>query len=190
VRFAQFSSRSSATVHALPIQKTVNAFTPASYYAQLFPSVHFYLPRFVGHNYDAQIYQTRSFRGVGPSIAWNASTRVLRLSESGVIDLDWGVNGAVLFGKQRSHGMHTTVTHISAYSSYNKPGRFDRHKTVVAPNVGGFAGLSFRYANAKVNFGYRGDFFFGAMDVGTATRKTQTVGFYGPFASVSIGIGG
>jgi iron complex outermembrane receptor protein len=190
VRFAQFASRSSATIHAFPIQKTVDAFTPNSYYARRYPSIHFYLPRFVGHNYDAQIDQTRSFHGIGPSIAWNASSRVLSMSESSTVNVDWGVNGAVLFGRQRAQGTHTTTTHISAYSSYNKPGNFERSRTVVVPNVGGFAGLSFRYADAKVNFGYRGDFFFGAMDVGNDTRKTGTVGFYGPFATISIGIGG
>jgi iron complex outermembrane receptor protein len=190
VRFAQFSSRSSATIHAFPIQKTVNQFTPNSYYARQYPSIHFYLPRFVGHNYDAQIYQTRSFHGIGPSIAWKASTRVLELSENDAINVDWGVNGAVLFGRQRARGTHTTTTHISTYSSYKKPGNFGRSRSVVVPNVGGFAGLSFRYANAKVNFGYRGDFFFGAMDTGNDIRKTKTVGFYGPFASVSVGIGG
>ena len=58
------------------------------------------------------------------------------------------------------------------------------------PNVGGFAGVSFRYANAKVSFGYRGDFFFNAMDTGWDTRKSSTVGFYGPFATISIGLGG
>jgi len=56
--------------------------------------------------------------------------------------------------------------------------------------VGGFAEISFRYADAKVSFGYRGDFFFGAIDGGIDTRKSENVGFYGPFASVSIGLGG
>jgi hypothetical protein len=60
---------------------------------------------------------------------------------------------------------------------------------IAIPNVGGLAGVSFRYANAKVSFGYRGDFFFGAMDAGIDTRKAETVGFHGPFASISVGLG-
>ena len=42
----------------------------------------------------------------------------------------------------------------------------------------------------EVDLGYRADVFFGAMDGGIETRKSENVGFYGPFASVSVGIGG
>ncbi len=52
------------------------------------------------------------------------------------------------------------------------------------------AGASWRIDNVKVSAGYRADFFFGAMDVGIDARKSATLGFYGPFAGVSIGIGG
>jgi len=44
--------------------------------------------------------------------------------------------------------------------------------------------------SAKVSFGYRADVFFGVIDGGLATRSTFNRGFYGPFAQVSIGIGG
>ena len=52
-----------------------------------------------------------------------------------------------------------------------------------------FCGLSFRYANAKM-MGYRADFFFGAMDGGIDTGKSGNIGFYGPFAAISVGLGG
>lgn len=58
------------------------------------------------------------------------------------------------------------------------------------PNLGGFAGVSFLYSDAKVNFGYLGDFLFGAIDGGLDTAKKETRGFYGPFATVNIGLGG
>ncbi len=58
------------------------------------------------------------------------------------------------------------------------------------PNLGGFAGISFIFQSAKVSLGYRADFFFGAMDGGIDTAKNENVGFYGPFASVSVGLGG
>jgi len=60
----------------------------------------------------------------------------------------------------------------------------------VVPNLGGFAGLSFKYPNAKVSVGYRADFFFGAMDGGIDAHKSYDRDFYGPFATVSIGLGG
>ncbi len=66
----------------------------------------------------------------------------------------------------------------------------DRSRTVIVPNVGGFLGVSFRYPNAKVSLGYRADFFFGAMDTGIDARHTVDRNFYGPFATISIGLGG
>ena len=60
----------------------------------------------------------------------------------------------------------------------------------VVPNLGGFAGFSVKYPNAKVSFGYKADFFFGAMDGGNDVRRVEDIGFHGPYASASIGLGG
>jgi hypothetical protein len=38
--------------------------------------------------------------------------------------------------------------------------------------------------------GYRADFFFGAVDGGLGTSEKETRGFYGPFAKISVGLGG
>ena len=65
-----------------------------------------------------------------------------------------------------------------------------RSRSITVPNIGGFAGLSYRYDSAKLSFGYRADFFFGAMDGGIDTRKTYDRNFYGPYATLSIGLGG
>ena len=51
---------------------------------------------------------------------------------------------------------------------------------MTVPNVGGFAGLSFNYADAKISFGYKADFFFGAIDGGIDTRKNENRGFSAP----------
>lgn len=45
-------------------------------------------------------------------------------------------------------------------------------------------------AAKKISAGYRADFFFGAMDGGLDSRRTEDEKFYGPFATVSIGLGG
>jgi hypothetical protein len=66
----------------------------------------------------------------------------------------------------------------------------NRSRMVVVPNIGAFAGVSWRYQNAKVSFGYRADEFFGAMDGGIDTRRSENVGFFGPYANISIGLGG
>ena len=76
---------------------------------------------------------------------------------------------------------------VSHYTNVTNP---DRSRSVVVPNIGALAGLSFNFSNAKVSLGYRADFFFGAMDMGIDTRDTSNVVFHGPYASVSIGLGG
>jgi len=72
----------------------------------------------------------------------------------------------------------------------NPPVTSTRSRTVAVPNPGGFAGLSYRFTNAKLSAGYRADFFFGAMDCGLDIRQSTTTGFHGPFATTGIGLGG
>jgi len=60
----------------------------------------------------------------------------------------------------------------------------------IKPLAQGFIGASLKFPNAKVSLGYRGDFFMGAMDGSIDRRKNETIGFYGPFATIGIGLGG
>jgi len=111
---------------------------------------------------------------------------------------DWGVNAALLFGRQKTKTHHqTTALYHSEHAyvfhkttAYVHPATHTRSRGVVVPNIGAFAGFSVKYPNAKVSFGYKADFFFGAMDGGIDVRHTEDVGFHGPYASVSIGLGG
>ncbi len=50
--------------------------------------------------------------------------------------------------------------------------------------------IVFRCSAAKISFGYRADLFLGAMDIGVDSRHTVNRNFYGPFATISIGLGG
>jgi hypothetical protein len=76
-----------------------------------------------------------------------------------------------------------------AISRTHNAADFNRTRAVTVPNFGAFAGLSYRYADAKISLGYRADFFFGAMDGGIDSRKSENRGFFGPFASISVGLG-
>jgi len=187
LRFAQFSSRSRATLHMRPRRDYEKE--PHYYFGYYF----YYNTPLPSDRYGLTNESAREFRGVGPSISWNASAALAGNTQNGELTLDWGANAALLFGKQRASGSHHTSTiyvkSLFGYPTQFKSGSFDRKRNVVVPNLGGFAGLSFRYADAKIGLGYRGDFFFGAMDVGNDARKTGTTGFYGPFASISIGLG-
>jgi iron complex outermembrane receptor protein len=79
---------------------------------------------------------------------------------------------------------------IPTHQSSNSPQSHNRSRMVAVPNLGGFAGISYKYQNAKVSFGYRADEFFGAMDGGIDAYKAENRGFFGPFANISIGLGG
>ena len=113
--------------------------------------------------------------------------------------LDWGVEAALLFGRQKAKTDHKTVGYYKtkyAHGLYTLPAYSPPHshhstrsRNVTVPNIGGFAGLSMKYTNVKVSVGYRADIFFGAMDRGIDVRKDSDLTFNGPYASVSIGLG-
>jgi hypothetical protein len=174
VRFAQFNASTNVKVQSQP----TNVAGGYGYY----------------HIFRAEFDATRHFNGVGPALSWNASTHLFGNPSSSSIALDWGVNGAFLFGRQRASEEHqTTDNYKHAYQYLNVStahGGGSRSKNVVVPNLGGFAGLSWRVPNAKVTFGYRADFFFNVMDGGIDARKSENLGFFGPYAAVSVGLGG
>jgi hypothetical protein len=173
VRYAQFQSQSSATIRSQP----TNLADGLAY-----------------NRFYATFAETRKFTGVGPSLSWDASAGLVGDPASGEIALDWGASAAVLFGRQTVRGHHQTTDnyfhHFYRYLAYHHTGSPNRSKQASVPNVGGFAALSWRYPNAKVSVGYRADFFFGAMDGGVDAARKEHVGFYGPFATVSVGLGG
>jgi len=172
LRYAQFSSRTMSAIASQPTN--VNSY---EYY----------------HIFRANLVADRSFTGVGPSLTWDSSVEVLGNRREGALTVDWGLDAALLFGRQRANVTHQTTNnykHNIHYLSVTQTGRSDnRRKNVTVPNAGGFMGLSWRYPNAKLSIGYKADFFFGAMDGGMDTRKEQNRSFYGPFATVSIGLG-
>ncbi|HEY5237787.1 MAG TPA: Lpg1974 family pore-forming outer membrane protein [Rhizomicrobium sp.] len=173
VRYVQFSAKNNVLLQSAP----TNAGSPVPY-----------------HRVNAHLAADRKFDGVGPSLSWDASTALIGNQDKSEIALDWGVNGALLFGRQSVRGNHhaTTVFYTRSYpkSSSHQSVPLNRKRNMTVPNLGGFAGLSWRTPNAKVSVGYRADFFFGAMDGGIDAARRENVGFYGPFASVSVGIGG
>lgn len=189
VRFAQFSSKSSVNIKARPDLHAYN-------FATFIPGA--YNPIYRFHAYSVVADSTRSVRALGPSISWDASAPFAGSANAAEFSFDWGVNAAILFGRQKAHTHHQTTGqyfkqkqggYLSSFT-YTHPGGRSIARSVTIPNIGGFAGLSLKFPNAKVSLGYRADLFFGAMDTGIDTAQKGTVGFYGPFATISIGIGG
>jgi len=200
MRFAQFTSGNKTTIDGVPDFTVIGDDVK---YGGVFKSHH----RFAG-NTDIE----SSFHGIGPSLSWDSSARILGRGDDSEVTFDWGINGAVLFGRQKVtgernitgshyksmqyfpnfkyHPSKQAIQYSGVASSYHHPNRINRSRSVIVPNIGGFAGLSYRYSNAKLSLGYRADFFFGAMDGGIDTRKTTDRNFYGPFAAISVGLGG
>lgn len=189
VRFAQFLSKADTPLHARPVYD-VNLTTviPGKY--------KWYRP--LWQTYTAVLHSDRSTRGIGPSLSWDASLPIEGNGSDATFAFDWGVNAAVLFGRQRTTLHHQTTsyyfhrlygTNVVIHQSTRSGGR-NETRSVVIPNIGGFAGFSLNFPNAKVQLGYRADFFFNAVDNGIDTRHVVNEGFYGPFATISVGLGG
>jgi len=152
------------------------------------------------HTYYAHAQIARTFRGVGPIISWDGSTPIAGSRDTGEMTLDWGANAAALFGRQKVQGSHQTtgkfftgpsgVAQAYPVTHYVHNVPMDRSRSVIVPNLGGFAGISVKYPNAKFSLGYRADFFFNAMDEGIDTRDSGIMGFHGPFATFAVGLGG
>jgi len=190
VRFAQFVSKADIALHARPV-----AYATTKTFSGL---AHIYFMHTRG--YTALLHAERNSHVIGPEISWDGSTIVARSDNDAQLSIDWGVNAAILFGRQRAQTQHETEgvyrtgglggagNLISSYD-YSGPIR-SRSKIVTVPNVGGFAGLSLRFPNAKVSVGYRADLYFNALDNGIDNRSSTDQKFYGPFANISIGLGG
>ena len=190
VRIAQFKSNSNVILRSDP------DWAPGTKYVY-----GYHLPTQNYHSNAASFSAQRSFRGLGPSLSWSASTPFIGNQQAGELTVDWGLNAALLFGKQKTRTHHQTTGRYhyatlfhnahTRYITYQAPAVPDhfRSKSIMVPNVGGFAGISFRYVDAKISVGYKADFFFGAIDGGIDARKEENRGFFGPFASISVGLG-
>lgn len=152
-----------------------------------------------GINRYADLKAERSFTGIGPSLNWNASIPLTGSVADGIA-FDWGASAAILFGRQKSNvaldtkEVQFTTPFTGSAHSYlrtHSTSISHRRREIIVPNIGGFASLSYGIGGrGKISLGYRADFFFGAMDGGLNSRHTENVGFHGPFATISLGLGG
>jgi iron complex outermembrane recepter protein len=198
VRFAQFRGNSNIALKSDPDWHFHYKYLPSVVSINR-PSSKFAIGQ-IYHSNSASLQVSRTFHGIGPSLSWNASAPFAGNLPDGELTIDWGLNAALLFGRQRAkvHHQATGQYHGSKYGAGTPrvivyqptPVNKTRSRNVTVPNVGGSIGLSWQLQNFKMSFGYRADMFFGAMDGGIDAAKKENVGFYGPFASVSVGIGG
>ncbi len=194
VRFAQLTSKTNLKLDAIPYPHLANLKYLPPFQASLYTNSYWQYNK-------ATARMDRSFHGLGPTLSWTGSAPVVGLNEDTDIAFDWGVNAGLLFGRQKTHVEHQTMGLTQYYhfiptadqvfhktSQYAHNANIARSRSVTIPNAGGMAGFSLKFPNAKVSVGYRADFFFGAMDGGIDQRRSENVGFYGPFATISIGL--
>ena len=173
LRFAQFRTESGLAVYSDPdyTNPNITSITGPKYW----------------HNFSAKANNKASFTGIGPALSWDASTPVEGKTQTGQITVDWGLNGAVLFGRQKSQGDHQTMGKLSTGVLSTRVRIFITPPTtrMAAPTIArawsrcrmwADRGPFIPLPNAKVSFGYRVDEFFGAMDGGIDTHKSYNFG--------------
>jgi hypothetical protein len=150
---------------------------------------HFQADTDVGYSISIYGYATsapgkikRNFTGAGPRLAWNGSVPIKR---NPAFSFDWGVAGAILFGRQE------------ADFSFSSPGgyvtsAYARKKSVVVPNVEAFAALSWQLPETSARFsaGYRIDAYFNVIDGGQEEPDSIDRIIHGPFARFTIELDG
>ena len=93
------NSGSHVTLHAVPTYVSTVLGNPGKY---TFRYHHF-------HTNTAIIQSRRNTHAVGPAVSWDASLPFAGNSESMSMAFDWGINAAVLFGRQRAQIHHQTA---------------------------------------------------------------------------------
>jgi hypothetical protein len=198
VRFAQFHNKSNIALNSDPDWQRF-------YKYATFTGLFTHLKVWNGeayHSHSGRLQAERNFRGIGPSLSWSGSSPFAGNHEDGELLFDYGANAAVLFGRQRAKVAHQTSSfYHSRHMAYLQQGQHiptpipsvpprDSKRTVIVPNIGALAGVTYRIHDLKISAGYRADFFFNAMDGGNDVRRSEKIGNYGPFATISIGLGG
>ncbi|HEY4123586.1 MAG TPA: hypothetical protein VGM36_03170 [Rhizomicrobium sp.] len=188
-RYAQLNAKSSLRAYAAPDAH----FEQYSFSSPFFGNK--YHIRTSQHASAARVERYSSLRAFGPSLSWSNTTALFGDTAEGQLVFDWGVNAALLFGRQKSKVTQQSMAeykHVATSPIRDPltaaPVTHTRSRMVTIPNLGGFAGISYRFTNAKLSAGYRADFFFNATDRGLASRDAVTTGTHGPFATISVGL--
>jgi hypothetical protein len=153
------------------------------------------------HEYRGVLESEREFRGAGPVVSWEASSRLFDAQEAGHVDLDVAVSGGVLFGKQQASvtGVETAAYYVDrallnpqvlAGPIVVTPTAISRSENVTVPTVGVGLGLSYTIDRMSVGAGYRWERYFDAIDGGIGKREEGDRTIDGPYFKIAIGFGG
>jgi len=148
----------------------------------------------------ADVEANRQFKGVGPTLSWEAARRLLGDEQMGHLDLDWSLTGGVLFGKQKTS---LSGTYEVSYSNgkYQGPTYLPpltptplsiapRTKSVSVPMLDLSLGLAYEIQRVKVGAGYRWERYYNVLDGGNAEHKEYDRTIDGPYFKIAVGFGG
>jgi hypothetical protein len=154
------------------------------------------------HFYRTDLTGTSEFKGLGPTLTWDASRRLLGNDRDGHLDVDGEITGGVLFGKQHSTLLGTEVsTYYSGSYLFDWPNLAadppvrtnvaeKRSSSATVPLLGLKLGLSYEIDRIKIGTGYRWERYFNALDVGIDEKKEADRTIDGPYLKIAVGFGG
>ncbi len=156
--------------------------------------------------YNIDVNALREFKGVGPTVSWDAAFTLFALGDGGRLDIDWSANGGVLFGERETAIAGTQLAREYESSTFASvagsgppilvdtiPGPdvdIRRSEDVTVPVVDLSLGFSYRVDRFQLSTGYRWERYFDAIDGGFEQSKDEDRTIDGPYLKVSVGFGG
>jgi hypothetical protein len=194
IRHAEFESTTRFIGFAVPDWDVADNHAYTYYYG--LPSTH--------HRYETDITAQREFKGAGPVVSWEAAKQLLGDDASGRLDVNWSLEGGVLFGKQKTFGSgaeHQQYFDANFYYAHatmqqagptvvTPPATPSRSKSVTVPTFAAALGLSYEIQRVKVSTGYRWERYFNVLDAGWAAENKVDRTIDGPYFKIAVGFGG
>ncbi len=172
--------------------------------------------------HDALANSQRSFRGIGPSVAWSASARFgnhptrrdnarlghkcrssIRAAKGertsanhsqNYYEKNWQIGPGNFFrsntikqGFFEAAGLFTAQGALQAVSHHTNSATFNRMRTVVVPNLGGYCGAFLPLFQCESQLRLSRGFLLWRYGWRHRYAKSENRGFFGPFATISIG---
>lgn len=190
LKYAEFESTSEVHMYGVPTQYV----PPAG------------VNRFAADAYEAHFSSSREFEGWGPTVSWDASTRLFGSEGEGRVLLDWHLDAGVLFGKQKTEAEHTESSRyyewkdftlnkavgggepVSETTAQDSNKRNDDDAKV--SHFGARVGLSYRNGGVKVSLGYRAERYRDVLDGGIDDDNKVDRSMHGPYLRFTLGFGG
>ncbi|MGE5565211.1 MAG: TonB-dependent receptor domain-containing protein [Parcubacteria group bacterium] len=187
LRYAKLESTTRATMNGIPDWNIPDGWAK-------YPSTR--------HQYSADITASRTFKGAGPTLSWDAAQKLLGSEQAGHLDLDWSVTGGILFGKQKATATgveaenYSSIKYMVAATTARPPltpqplGIAPRDKSATVPVLDLSLGLSYEVQRIKLSTGYHWERYFNVLDAGYAEHKSYDRTIDGPYFKIAVGFGG